>query len=371
MIQFDDSSMIGRQRPSNEDAPCWPASGSKIMVALSGGVDSAVTTLRLLNWGFEVEGVTMTLFPGSNAYQEALKTADFLGIKLHHLDLSAEFEKEVVQYFCRTYDAGQTPNPCVVCNPKIKFGLLLDFALRHGALKLATGHYVRCGFDSHLQQYILRKARDPQKDQSYFLYALNQAMLAKSMFPLGSTTKDEVRREAAKAGIPQAAKKDSQEVCFIQDNDYQGFLRSHGCAQGFLPGDFVDRSGKVLGRHKGIACYTIGQRKGLGISSEKPVFVLKIDPPLNQVLLGEPGDLFSDTLFANKNNFISGKFPEKAMPVLARIRSGNLAAPAMLYPVSEDKIKLVFEQAQRAMTPGQSVVYYQEDQMLGGGIIMP
>lgn len=371
MTQFDNNSKIGVQQPSLEDTLCWPASGSKIMVALSGGVDSAVTALRLMNLGFEAEGVTMTLFPGSNAYQEARKTADFLGIKLHHLDLSAEFEKEVIQYFCGTYEAGQTPNPCVVCNPKIKFGMLLDFALSHGAKKLATGHYVRCGFDPRLQRHTLLKARDPRKDQSYFLYRLNQAVLAKTIFPLGSTTKDEVRLEAAKAGIPQAAKKDSQEVCFIQDDDYQAFLRNHGCVQGFIPGDFVDSTGKVLGRHKGIACYTIGQRKGLGISSKNPVFVLRIDPLLNQVILGEPGDLFADTLFACENQFISGEFPDQAMPVLARIRSGAQAAPAMLYPLSENKVKLVFEQAQRAITPGQSVVYYQEDQMLGGGMIMP
>lgn len=348
-----------------------PAAGSKIMAALSGGVDSAVTALRLIRLGYAVEGVTMTLFNGSKALQEAQKTADFLKIRLHHLDLTQAFDAEVIQYFCRTYAAGLTPNPCVVCNPKIKFRHLLDFALRQGACKLATGHYARCLFDRETQQHFLLKGCDPKKDQSYFLYGLSQEILSKTLFPLGCSTKDEVRQEAAQAGIPPAEKKDSQEVCFIPENNYQAFLKRYGCARGFKAGHFVDRTGKILGRHQGIACYTIGQRKGLGIALQKPAFVLKLDPLQNQVVLGDDADLFSDTLISSQNHFISGEFPQAAIPVAARIRSGASEASAMLYPMGPDRIKLVFEKAQRAITPGQSVVFYQGERVLGGGMILP
>lgn len=371
MTQIYDCTLNEKVTPCLSPVDCMPEKGNKIMTALSGGVDSAVTALRLIRLGYAVEGVTMTLFDDSKAFEEAQKTADFLKIRLHHLDLRKEFETEVMQYFCKTYAAGQTPNPCVVCNPRIKFRLLLDFALGQGACKLATGHYARIKYDQEMQQYFLLKGSDPKKDQSYFLYGLSQEVLSKTIFPLGNSTKDEVRREAALAGIPPAEKKDSQEVCFIPGDNYQAFLRQYGCSKGFEAGRFVDHTGKILGRHQGIACYTIGQRKGLGIALQKPAFVLKIDPHQNQVVLGDDADLFSKTLISSQNHFISGEFPKDAIPVAARIRSGAAEAPAMLYPVGPDRIKLVFEQAQRAITPGQAVVFYQDDRVLGGGMILP
>lgn len=362
----------------------------KVIVALSGGVDSAYTAYALRQQGYEVRGLCLELFEGSTAAADALLVGEKLGIQVDIVKSHELFQRQVVDYFCGTYGKGQTPNPCVACNPGVKFAALMKAAAEQGADKVATGHYVRCLYDEASAQYQLWRAKDPKKDQSYFLYRLNQTILSKAIFPLGGYTKDEVRALAAQAGIPVAQKRDSQEICFIPDGDYQSFLQrqaeqtrqagqagqagSPNCRQlleaGLISGDFVDQAGKVLGRHQGLACYTIGQRKNLGIALGRPVFVLELDPVKNQVVLGAEEDLYAQEVFTADNTFIDGSLPAEPLEVKVKLRSGALLAPAVYYPAAQGRARLVFAEAQRAVTPGQSAVYYAGDRVLGGGIIL-
>lgn len=371
----------------------------QVIVALSGGVDSAYTAYTLRQQGYEVRGLCLELFEGSTAAADALLVGEKLGIQVDIIKSHELFQQQVVDYFCGTYAKGQTPNPCVACNPGVKFAALMKAAAEQGADKVATGHYVRCLYDEAAAQYQLWRAKDPKKDQSYFLYRLNQDVLSKAIFPLGGYTKEEVRALAAQAGIPVAQKRDSQEICFIPDGDYQSFLRRQAeqmkqgiqanqgsqsgpagqlgqanCRQlseaGLSPGDFVDSQGKVLGRHQGLACYTIGQRKNLGIALGRPVFVLELDPVKNQVVLGSEEDLYTKDIFTADNTFISGVLPAEPLEVQAKLRSGALLASAVYYPGVSGRARLVFAEDQRAVTPGQSAVYYAGDRVLGGGIIL-
>lgn len=346
-----------------------------VAVGMSGGVDSSVAAALLKAQGYRVIGLTMRLFDsGEAAYHatvaDARRVADVLGIEHHTVDFRQEFERSVIQYFIEEYLCGRTPNPCIACNKALKFGAMQRAAAALGAEKIATGHYARTllGEDG---LWRLRRAENKKKDQSYVLYHLTQEQLAHVLFPLGGfSDKQAIRQMAAELSLPVADKSDSQEICFIPDKDYAGFIRRR---TGIVPqaGDFVDRDGRPLGRHKGIMHYTVGQRKGLGIAFGKPMFVTAIDAEKNQVVLGERGDEFSKTLTAEALHFILPVDASKGLEVLAKVRYAAQAAPATLW-VEADRARLVFEQAQRAVTPGQAVVFYDTDDqfVLGGGTIL-
>jgi len=285
-----------------------------------------------------------------------------LGIPCHQVDLQKEFESCVVDYFCREYQQGRTPNPCVACNRHVKFGLLLDKALSLGADYLATGHYARV--EHSRDGHRLLKAADTGRDQSYFLYTLTREKLGQVLFPLGEHSKDEVKQMAKKARLPAAARS-SQDICFISQKNYGTFL-----SQRFptLPGDIVDTRGKKLGQHRGIAFYTVGQRHGLGLASGKPLYVIRIEPESNRIVLGHEKELYSQRLTAQKLNWISGKAPRKPITVKAKIRYKSKEAEAILF-FRNDSVDVHFAQPQKAVTPGQAVVFYNAGEVLGGGII--
>lgn len=278
----------------------------KVMVAMSGGVDSSVTAALLLEEGYDVAGVTLKLWPGmsENAIRDAGRVAETLGIPHHVLDLSAEFRKKVIEYFTGEYMCGRTPNPCIICNRHIKFGALLEYALSKGMDLMATGHYATVCFDEETGRYIIKKAKFPEKDQTYVLYRLTQPQLARILLPLGEYSKNEIRQIAGKIGLVVASKAESQEICFIPDNNYSGYIQKNVDGQ-IEPGNFIDTKGNIIGRHKGIINYTIGQRKGLGIAFGKPMYVVGIDADRNNVVLGDETEVYSESLIASDVNFIS------------------------------------------------------------------
>jgi tRNA-specific 2-thiouridylase len=337
----------------------------KVAVALSGGVDSSAAALLLKEAAYEVIGVHMRLWNSPPFDYQAHRAEDIcriLGIPYHQVDLQEEFESCVVDYFCREYQQGRTPNPCVACNQFIKFGLLLDKALSLGADYLATGHYARVKHsrDGHR----LLKAADTRRDQSYFLYTLNQEKLERILFPLGNYTKDEVKQMAKQAGLPTATKS-SQDICFISQKNYGAFLSQRFST---LPGDIVDTQGKKLGQHRGIAFYTIGQRHGLGLASGEPLYVIRIESESNRIVLGHEKELYSQKLTARKLNWISGKAPREPITAKAKIRYKSKEAEAILFP-RDESVDVHFAQPQKAVTPGQAIVFYNADEVLGGGII--
>jgi len=337
----------------------------KVAVALSGGVDSSVAALLLKEAAYEVIGIHMRLWDSPRFNYQAHRAENIcriLGIPYHQVDLQKEFELCVVDYFCREYQQGRTPNPCVACNQHIKFGLLLDKALSLGADYLATGHYARVEHprDGHR----LLKAADTGRDQSYFLYTLTQEKLGRVLFPLGGHSKDEVKQMAKQAGLPTATRS-SQDLCFISQKNYGTFLSQRFST---LPGDIVDTQGRKLGQHRGIAFYTIGQRHGLGLASGKPLYVIKIEPESNRIVLGQEKELYSRKLAARTLNWISGKAPREPITARARIRYKSKEAEASLFP-HDDFLDVHFAQPQKAVTPGQAIVFYNVDEVLGGGII--
>lgn len=337
----------------------------KVAVALSGGVDSSVAALLLKEAAYEVIGIHMRLWDSPGFDDQAHRAESIcrtLDIPYHQLDLQREFESHVVDYFCQEYQQGRTPNPCVVCNQHIKFGLLLDEALSLGADCLATGHYAKVEHprDGHR----LLKAVDASRDQSYFLYTLTQEKLGRVLFPLGERSRDEVKQMAKQAGLP-AATKSSQNICFISQRNYGAFLSQRFST---LPGDIIDTQGKRLGQHRGIAFYTIGQRHGLGLASGKPLYVLRIEPENNRIVLGPEEDLYSRKLAAHRVNWISGKAPPGPITAKARIRYKSKEAEAILF-FRNDSVDVHFTQPQKAIAPGQAVVFYNVDEVLGGGII--
>jgi len=342
-----------------------PLSKKRVAVALSGGVDSSASVLLLKEAGHEVIGIHMRLWHSPSFDQQAQRAENIcriLDIPYHQLDLQKEFESRVVDYFCQEYQQGRTPNPCVACNEHMKFGLLLDKALSLGADYLATGHYARVKHsrDGHR----LLKAKDISRDQSYFLYTLTQEKLAHVLFPLGEHSKDEVKQMAKEAGLPVATTS-SQDICFISQKNYGAFLSQRFSTQ---PGDVVDTQGKRLGQHRGIAFYTIGQRHGVGLASGKPLYVIRIEPESNRIVLGPEEELYSRRLAADKVNWISGKPPQEPITVTAKIRYKSKEAEAILVP-RDDSVDVHFTQPQKAVTPGQSIVFYNADEVLGGGII--
>lgn len=340
--------------------------GKTVFVALSGGVDSAAAAIILKERGYTVRGVTLRLKPDNLAdkdIEDAKAVADTLGISLDVLDMREEFKK-ITDYFCQEYLEGRTPNPCVFCNPTIKLGLLLDYVKAQGGDLLATGHYANIIKDKN-GVYAIR--RNPSsKDQSYFLCRLNQDILSKVIFPIADMPKDEIRALALSHNIPVAEKKDSQEVCFIPDNDYISFIdREFNPPE--KPGDFISSDGEKLGTHSGIYKYTIGQRKGLGAFG-KPMYVLSINPESNTVTIGDNDMLFKSKIVADDLCFTSGNAPESPFKCQVKIRCAARPADALV-TIDGDKAIIEFENPQRAAAPGQTAVFYKDDILLGGGTI--
>ena len=351
--------------------------GTRVVVAMSGGVDSSMAAAVLKKEGYEVMGATMKLWTEEDSempathrrccsveeVEDARRVCQILDIPFYVLNFESQFRAHVVDYFCKEYLRGRTPNPCIVCNKRIKFDLLLNKALALGADYLATGHYAR--IEKYYGQYCLLKATDAAKDQSYVLYSLGQKELKQLLFPMGSYDKRQIRSLAHEMGLPVWDKEESQEICFITNGDYHQFLAQRGLNQ---PGDIVDTEGKLLGRHSGIGFYTVGQRRGLGLASREPLYVLAIDPVDSRVVVGANEQLLRKELHAGEVNYISGEPPPQPVAVTAKIRYKSPEAKAMLYPEGQ-RARIVFEEPQRAITPGQAVVFYDGDIVLGGGII--
>ena len=342
----------------------------KVLIGMSGGVDSSVAAYLLKQQGYEVIGATMRMWTEEDGvYQpaeDARRVCDQLGIAFTVIDARELFRQNVVEHFVRSYQMGRTPNPCVECNKYIKFGLFLDEAKRMGAEYIATGHYARVIKNDETGKYELRMSETVQKDQTYMLYHLNQEVLSHTKMPLGDYTKEQVREIAGEIGLDVAGKPDSQEICFIPDNDYSRFIQAYS-GQTPIPGDILDATGRVIGEHKGIIHYTIGQRKGIGAYG-RPMFVMKMDPKANTITLGEKGMEFSDTFYVRDVNIISG---EKIVePIRASIKARYHARPAkgVLIPAA-DGLKVVFLEKQRAVTPGQAAVFYDGSRVIGGGTI--
>ncbi len=340
----------------------------RAMVAMSGGVDSSTAAALMLDSGYECDGAYMILHQNGTDASKAAEAARFLGMPFYTFDLSEEFREKVMDDFVDEYKNGKTPNPCVACNRCIKFGLLLDKAEEMGCRYIATGHYARVEYAPETGRYLLKKGLDAQKDQSYFLYSLNQDQLSRVIFPLGEMTKEEVRRIALEKGLPSARQHDSQDICFIPDGKYADFIESY-TGESFPKGDFIDTNGNCLGKHEGIIRYTIGQRKGLGISLGEPVYVLGTDPAENTVTLGTDAELYTDSFDAEGLNLISCVNIEGSMRVQAKIRSRHVPCPAVVRQTGADSIHVSFEEPQRAVTPGQAVVLYDGETVVGGATI--
>ena len=346
-----------------------------VVVAMSGGVDSSLTAALLLRQGYKVIGATMRLWEedmpedGSQAaIADAKRVAEHLGIVHHVFDLREEFRKWVIDYFIAEYAAGRTPNPCVACNRYIKFDRFWQLALSLGATRAATGHYARVAFCPEQNRYSLYKAVDARKDQSYALYYVRQSVLKNFLLPLGEYGKDETRLMAREYSLPVADKPDSQEICFIPDDDYKGFLNRH-IPDALRAGNIVDTSGKLLGRHGGLPFYTIGQRKGLGIAAAHPLYVVRLDTERNEVVVGGNEDVFASALIADDMNYLAVDELTAPIRLAAKIRYNAPPAPATVSPHSDGQVKVEFDTPQRAVTPGQSVVFYDGDMVFGGGVI--
>jgi tRNA-specific 2-thiouridylase len=357
----------------------------RIVVGMSGGVDSSVAAALLVEQGFDVVGVTMKVWKradigdvrpafgsccGTEASDDARRVARTLGIPYYLLEMEREFDRAVIGRFADEYRRGRTPVPCVACNTDLKFGSLLARARAWDAAAVATGHYVRTTRDPETGRYQLWRSRDSRKDQSDFLWPLTQEQLAAARFPIGELTKDEVRAHARRLGLATADKPESQDICFIPDNDYRGFLRRRDPAM-FRPGPIVDRAGEVVGAHTGIAGFTVGQRKGLGAGNGSRRYVLEVSPVDNRVVVGAAAELERSRLIASDVNFIAWEPPPAAFRVQARIRHAHTPAPATVQVLAGDMAEVIFDTPQRAITPGQSVVWYQDDLVIGGGVISP
>ena len=359
----------------------------RVVVAMSGGVDSSTAAALLKEEGYEVIGLTMHLWDqtqdGKGAFgrccspddlHDARRVADQLGIPHYVVNLKKAFEEEVVNNFIEEYLRGRTPNPCIHCNDRIKFGFLLRKAVELGAKALATGHYARIMRAPHVphrkeERYLLLRGKDRNKDQSYFLFTLTQEQMDKVIFPLGGKFKVEVRQQALKLGLRVAEKAESQEVCFIPDDDYRRFLEARKGKGILKPGEIVDRQGKVLGSHQGLHSFTIGQRRGLGIASSYPYYVLALDGESNRVVVGRKDELQAFGLVAGGMNWISFLELEGEVEALVQIRYRHPGVPAVISPLGEGKVRADFQIPQKSVTPGQAAVFYRGDEVLGGGWI--
>jgi tRNA-specific 2-thiouridylase len=372
----------------------------RVVCGMSGGVDSSATAALLIEQGYEVIGITLKLWPqdcvnraedkccGPQAVTDARAVCHKLDIPYYLIDEAAEFQKHVIQYFADEYKAGRTPNPCVMCNQNLKFGRLIDRADQLGADFIATGHFARVErvdlnnketkekspsllrsfVVNSAPRYLLKRGRDLRKDQSYFLFSLRQDQLARAIFPLGEKTKSDTREVARHCNLKTADKKESMEICFVPDNNYGGFLQSANLVQKHR-GEIVDVHGHVLGQHDGIAFYTIGQRKGLGITTPKPVYVVGLDAENNRVVVGDDSALDRDEFTADRCNWHPFEKLTEPIEVMAKIRYNHPGTPATVTPTGNSSVKVKLHTPQRAITPGQAAVFYQDDLVVGGGWI--
>ena len=366
----------------------------KIAVAMSGGVDSSAAAAILKEQGHELVGFTMQLWNQNRGISvdengeslpsrccslddvyDARRVAEELGFPFYVLNLEREFERDVVQPFVTSYLNGETPIPCVACNSRLKFASLDRLALSLGCEKVATGHYARVEFDSATSRYRLLRGRDPQKDQSYFLWELTQDQLSRSMFPLGEMSKPEAREAARRNELAVAEKSESQEICFVPDGDYAGFIDRYLAKEDQadrLPGagEIVSTSGELIGEHEGIHRYTIGQRRGIGISSARPLYVTGIDAANNRIVVGSQNELEGQEFTAAGVNWIACDIPTEPVSAEVRVRYRHTAAPATISPLPDHRVQVKFDEPQRAITPGQATVFYRGDEVVGGGWIV-
>lgn len=353
----------------------------RALIAMSGGVDSSVAAKLMLDQGYECVGCTMKLFHNedvgiSNKHtccsledvEDARSVAYALGMKHYVFNFSDDFKEKIIEKFICSYEAGITPNPCIDCNRYMKFDKLYQRAMILKCDYVVTGHYARIVYDADTEKFLLKKAVDDTKDQSYVLYSMTQEQLQHTKYPLGELTKIETREIAEKNGFVNAHKADSQDICFVPNGDYAAVIEHHRGAS-CQEGDFVDKNGKVLGRHKGIIRYTIGQRKNLGISFSKPMYVIAIRAKENVVVLGSKEELFQSEMDVSDVNWISGDVPTEAFRCKVKIRYRKPEQWATVIPIGKQRIHVVFDEPQRAITPGQAAVMYQEDIVLGGGTI--
>ncbi len=354
----------------------------KVVVGMSGGVDSSVAAYLLREQGYEVIGVTMQIWQkeasciqeenggccGFTAVEDARRVAEHLGIRYYVMNFRQEFKKHVIDYFVDEYLQGRTPNPCIACNRYVKWESLLQRSLEIGADYIATGHYARIDRLPN-GRYSLKKSVTATKDQTYALYNLTQHQLAHTLMPVGEYEKDEIRKMAEAVGLPVAHKPDSQEICFVPDNDYASFIERE-TGKEIKTGNFVDSRGNVIAPHKGITHYTVGQRKGLGLAMGHPVFVTEIRPETGEVVIGENEDLFTTTLYADKLNFMSVPELDGEVRAVAKIRYNHKGDDCVIRMADTDTAEVVFDRPQRAPTPGQAVVFYDGEYVLGGGTII-
>lgn len=349
----------------------------KVVIGMSGGVDSSVAAALLLKQGYEVIGLTMRLWDddtadGSDkcsALEDAKRVCESLGIKHYVADFRDSFRQNVIEYFVNEYKNGRTPNPCIICNKFLKFDEMLKFAEELGADYIATGHYARIERDADTGRYLLKEAESAKKDQTYVLYSLTQEQLSKTLMPLGELeSKAETRKIAEDLGLLNAKKADSMEICFVPDKDYAAFIERH-TGEPAAAGEFVDTEGNVIGRHKGIIHYTVGQRKGLGIAMGRPVFVLDKDAGKNTVVIGDEPELFYKRVEVSGVNFIPFDTLSGELRVKAKLRYRHTEQSATLHSMGESSVLIEFDQPQRAPSPGQVAVFYDGEYVLGGGII--
>ena len=363
-----------------------PVMPERVVVAMSGGVDSAVAAALLVRRGIPVVGITLRIWPSlrpadpaqrfdsccsPGSVEDARGVAEALGIPYYVLNYEAEFDREVIQYFTEAYLMGETPNPCIPCNSRLKFGSLYRRARGWGATRVATGHYARVEFHALSGRYRLRSAADHRKDQSYFLYDLTQEQLAAALFPVGHLRKEDTRRIARELGLTVAGKPDSQEICFVS-GDYRTYLRER-VGTAILPGAIRDTAGTVRGQHQGLAFYTVGQRRGLGIGNQRPLYVVDLDPARNEVIVGEDRDLWTLEVEVGRVNLIAVSRLDGPQRMLAKVRYAQTAALATVNPLPGGHVRLRFEEPQRAVAPGQAAVFYDvsdPELLVGGGTIL-
>ena len=355
----------------------------RVLTAMSGGVDSSVAALLLMQQDYTVAGATMRFFTdesigaciqkaacSADAVTDAKHVCDRLGIPHSVMDCFDAFRHHVIDAFADSYMNGETPNPCIECNRTVKFPLFLDYARQQGFDRIATGHYARIAYDSGSQRYVIKKATDESKDQSYVLYSLTQDVLAHTLLPLGGLRKSEIRELAQEHGFVNADKPDSQDICFIPDGDYAAFLENR-LHRSCPPGEFWREDGGSVGIHKGLHRYTIGQRKGLGIAAEKPLYVVRKEKDTNRVILGDNTSLFSKELCADRVNWIATACVTSPLRVTAKTRYKQIETPATVTVTGEDTVLVQFDEPQRAVTAGQAVVFYDGDTLVGGATILP